>query len=638
MSTNKRLTPEEQRSLRELCFVPCQTSNDLWRWCKIYLGVELPEGRVDPDSNSSPMEFLWEVYALMARGGDPEMTRLLAFASRDSQKTLVAAVIETLAIVHWRRAVVHLAAVEAQSQKCARYVRQFMERPVLRDFKLGDNKRDLEFVRCQRLGDLRENLTERQWRALPEALKDNYERISLLNEITVCTLQGANAKHAPLLVLDELDVISNPKAYEEAGGIPSPPEHDPDQLPVTLLFSTRKTAIGLVQDEIDKAPITGLVVRHWNYIDVTRGCAPARHRPDLPKLPIYVDDSTAEALSEQAWQDLPEKRRSVYERREGYAGCLLNCKLFGSCGSRLASRPGRDVRFLKPVTLAQEMYRAKSTEMWISQYLCRKPPKSGMIYPRLDEELHLRTAQQLAEMVTGAPRLDVDSREKLQQLLVELGCKFALGQDYGFTHPFASVFAALFGSIVIVLDYIEESGLEATEQVERCKRYLPYDPDLYGDVASPGSLKSFRKAGFKVRTWKKGKNSVVEGIDAVRAKLRPSASDPELFFLHEPAVVKLFQRLSKYHYHIDPTTGEPTDEPDETDDDAADATRYLIMNVTGGGKMLLSVGPGGAPAEQPSLYQPPSQFDQLMQHVGPLDEAPSGAPIVHSKGRLKYAI
>ena len=57
----------------------------------MYLGIDMPDGNVDPTSNSNPMALLWELYDDMHynRG---KYTQILSYASRDSFKTLGAAI------------------------------------------------------------------------------------------------------------------------------------------------------------------------------------------------------------------------------------------------------------------------------------------------------------------------------------------------------------------------------------------------------------------------------------------------------------------------------------------------------------------------------------------------------------------
>ena len=90
-------TPEQ---LEAALFVLPETKEDLHQWIRVYLGINLPAVIVDPDSNSSPMDLVWELYDA-ARMNKPEYSQVLAYAARDSFKTFSAAIFEMLCVVLW---------------------------------------------------------------------------------------------------------------------------------------------------------------------------------------------------------------------------------------------------------------------------------------------------------------------------------------------------------------------------------------------------------------------------------------------------------------------------------------------------------------------------------------------------------
>ena len=163
----------------------------------------------------------------------------------------------------------------------------------------------------------------------------------------ICTMQSANSEHAPLFFVDEVDVVSNPAAYEEAKNIPT---NQGRQLSLTVLISTRKFMGGLVQREIDQASKSRLKIRHWNIIDVTERCPPERHRPDLPRLPIYRSDETLAAVEPGTWETLPVREKATYVRDEGFHGCINNCSLFAVCKGRLATHQTSTSLLLQPIS------------------------------------------------------------------------------------------------------------------------------------------------------------------------------------------------------------------------------------------------------------------------------------------------
>jgi hypothetical protein len=62
-------------------------------------------------------------------------------------------------------------------------------------------------------------------------------------------------------------------------------------------------------------------------------------------------------------------------------------------------------------------------------------------------------------------------------------------------------------------------------------------------------------------------------------KISPTVGQPELYLLKDDEGCELlYKRMAAYHWKID-SAGNPTDTPDDEDDDLLDAQRYLIMNV-----------------------------------------------------------
>lgn len=556
-----------------------------------------------------------------------------------SHNTLLAAVLEVLMVFHHRRDVVHLAAIEKQSLRAQGYVRKFLERPGLRDFLEGgdDNRRTLG-IRWYERGSRQLSVSEHATLTAEE--RDTYVHHSYEVQVVVCTPSGVQGPHAQFVVVDEVDSIGNPQTYQDAKMIPDE-RSDRNQLPITIYISTRKSGIGLVQKEIDRAPETQLQVRHWNLIDVTRTCPPARHRPELPRLPVYVSDKQLRALGEAEFVALAADQRAQFVRTEAWGGCLQNCRIFAACKGKLATEQYSTVPTLKSVEATQLAFLrlGGDPDTANSQLLSRKPTNEGKVYPRLDPDLHLVTAAQVLAKFTEREE-DVDVEQLVRILVEEAGAQVHAGMDFGFSHNFAVPMLLVVKPFAIVFDYLEAAGLETAERVELCKdRVLPYDPDVWPDPADPASIKSFRKAAFRMRVWKKTPGSVMGGIQILRGKLRPTMSEPELLFLDVPAVRKLVDHLSKYHFTKD-AQGEYTDIPSEENDDGPDALRYAVMNIfptASRGILATNDIPrveavAGAPVPpEPADERDRRYFSEMMRHAGVQDLT---APTVIRKGRI----
>lgn len=585
------INPEVEKALRNALFVPCETKEELHRWIKIYLGADIPNVIVcdddvkNPPSNSSPMDLIWDIY-VKCRGEkrfDEDGTFWLAFAARDSFKTYSSALIEMLCLCHLNRSVGHLAAEEQQAKKCQEYIEKFFKRPILNEFLTSKNKRTIELTKYIH-SDTGEVISPVQYSYLSPGERINYNSESFYMQIVIATVGGANGLHVPFCCFDELD-LADPMAIEEAKMIPSPVPGT-GELPVTFMTSTRKYSFGLVQKEIDNANNSGLVIKHWNIIDVTQACPPTRHLPEEPKIPIYYSEHYLKAISEQDYLTLSEKEKESYEVKEGYSGCLKNCKLFAQCKGRLVDKQTSKSKFLKPIPHVQALFSKVSLDHARAQLLCWKPSSEGLIYPYFSKEVHMITPAQMAERATGEKYPDNFSKHDLINLFKSLGAQFYSGMDHGFTHHFSVVTAALYGHVMYIIDAISVAQLELQQKIELCKdRLMHFNSTIYPDSAYPSDNKSFKKHGFRLVDFKK---DIKEGVEAVRIRLMPGGGRPPALFMLKGdfGCELLASAITQYHWKVN-KDGSLSDElaplkvtkEEDPTDDILDAMRYLCQNV-----------------------------------------------------------
>jgi hypothetical protein len=398
---------------------------------------------------------------------------------------------------------------------------------------------------------------------------------------------------------------------------------DRKQLPITLKISTRKSAFGLVQQEIDQAHKTKMMTRHWNVLDVTQACPPTRHRPDLPRLPIYVDPKELEAIDQARYDVTPDDRKPRFQKLEGYGGCLTNCQMFAACRGHLATRQLSTAATLKSVSATQLAFKrlGGSPDVANAQLLSRKPSSEGLIYPRIDADVHALTAEELLWLIAER-RVEGATPQQLANILIgELGGEWVGGIDFGYTHNFSVSELLVVKPWAIVFDFFESAGLELEQQIALCEErgVLARNPRIYPDMAYPGSIAAFSRRKFKMIRWKKGPGSVADGIQATRAKLRPTMGQPELLFLRQsPGAMKLMELLSKYHFTKD-AQGNWTDVPSEEGDDGPDSLRYAVQNTFPMQASGVIVAPAGAATAPNAVWADDIQqqwFSQMMQHVG----------------------
>jgi hypothetical protein len=311
-------------------------------------------------------------------------------------------------------------------------------------------------------------------------------------------------------------------------------------------------------------------------------------------------------------------------------GCLERCKLFAICKTRLATHQKSNSKLLKKISQVQSQFASFSPDMAKAQLLCWKPSTEGLIYPRFNRDIHVITAAQIAEKVTGDeytrthPRM---SKLDLINLLKSREVRWFSGMDFGFTHNFAVVTGFKDGSRMFIIDVISQPELDMGQMIQVCdarfkKGGMDIDPVIFADSEDPGRIKTFRRAGYKMREAPKPKGSVVGGIEIVRLKLMPAIGQPELFFLAgDDGVELLVKRIQQYHWETD-SAGRITNYPSEEDDDECDALRYLVMNVfapKGSVKVATEEerNPLALPREQTDEKKlREHHWQQMMQHAG----------------------
>lgn len=635
MSAPQQITPEEDDILRRALFVPCATKEDLHRWIEIYLGLNFPDTIVDEESNTTPMDIIWEIYEKALANDDPDFSRCMAYASRDSFKTLGAAVLEVLAVCHLNRDVAHMAAIKAQAKKAQSYVKKFFRYPYLRDYVISANTERTEIVRYYNdaTGD---NLTRAQYSELTPVEQLNYREIHRYITIVICSMQGSNSEHVPFFVVDEVDVVpkQNQPAYQEAKSIPAAYE---GKEPITLLTSTRKFAFGNVQRELDQASKTGLVVRHWNIIDVTEKCPPSRHLPHEPRIPIYYSRDDFSSISAEEYEALLPEKQEKYTLTEGYAGCLKKCKLFAMCRGQLATKQRfhpknekgefteRPMPLLKSITFTTNKFRELNLDMAKAQLMCWQASQEGLIYPYLDRQKHLLTPAEMARRITGEKYPDNFTRAQLMALLKGRDGRWVAGIDFGFTHNFSIVLFYIDGNRAFVVGCWSQPELDPTEKLDLMERTIKeFEPSIYADPESADMIAFFKKRGYRCKDWSKGAGSVLAGIEIVRYKLHPSIGEPQVFFLKGDAGVEmLVDRLAMYHWALD-AAGNPSNEPDDVvgqdeegnnlGDDECDAFRYGIMNVFHTKGKVMAPREDGVKLPTPAQVAATQKAQQPVQH------------------------
>lgn len=611
----------EELAIRKLLFKDCKTKEELHDWIEYFLDLDLPGTQIYEGSNSSPLEMVWDCYSHQIYGCEDEnISRILYYSCREGGKSLSESIIEVMLLLHARNNIYHLAAIKEQSITVQRYIKKFLSRPTLRPFVNNDSKTFTEVSYYVPYAEDLPYLSEAEWKTLSDKEQNQYEIITNNVEVLVATIQSCNSKHG-MLVLDEIDVMLGEEAvaaYQESKNIPSTAraKNGEDRLPLTVLTSTRKTAFGLVQNEINDAKRTGLVIKHWNIIDVTEACPAKRHQPELPKITLYRSDDNLTAIKEEDYNNLPPKEQQKYIKDEGYHGCYHNCKIFAACQGKLATEQKCKSRFLKKIAHVQNQFRNNTLDMAKAQLLCKRPAATGLVYPRFSEDKHVLTPAQayykiVGESPTSGPNM---TKRELIAFAHNREFPFSGGMDFGYTHLFAYTHGFKDRSNLFITHALGIPELEPDQQLEVMRQFLPDNPAIYPDPENAQLIRVFKGNKFRMVKWKKIAGSVVGGISCVQLKLTPTlGGDPELYFVREvgedPGMDLLIKYIREHHWKLD-AANQPTDMISDDNKDMPDALRYQVMNVFPyKGKVIESSG------EANNLKQPDMDESGVVYHT-----------------------
>lgn len=212
-----------------------------------------------------------------------------------------------------------------------------------------------------------------------------------------------------------------------------------------------------------------------------------------------------------------------------------------------------------PIDDAIRMKRRVSLEQWRSEMLCERPGVRAAVFPTFEVATHV------------VPHLSMRD---------DAAMSYAV--DFGYAAPFVCLFVRSDAARTYVVDEYVRPGRTIDEHVAALHEMPWPEPthvacDPAGDGANEQtgvtSVQKLRRAGFCVRHRP---SRILDGVEQVRAALRPAAGEPTLFV--HPRCTRLIRALQGYRY---PTAGTARELPlkDGEHDHLIDALRYHFVNA-----------------------------------------------------------
>lgn len=549
----------EKKKYATLMFDVLSSAQEIKDWVMFFLGLDIPLEITDPDSNSSPLDAIWQVYNTFKTNSGDKNPGYILMSCREGMKTVSVAILELLLLLHFQLEIGHAAATEEQSAVGLGYIESFM-------FKVEPLIKIAGWVSSES--------NKRVFRFKTPQKKEPFIKI------VICNAKGMNSLHSNVLFLDELD-LADPKALKEGVNIVG---YSKGIHGVKVYLSTRKYAFGNMAAAIEKAPGMNYKIVNWNIIDVTERCPPERHLPDQPKEDRYIKKTLPlEQMSKEEYDLIPDIEKTKWDVvPQAHAGCA-KCPLLPVCKGRLASKPETATGgFYKPITSIIQKFAENDADTAEAQLMCWRPGSEGLVYPRFVStpgKGNVMTIKEAYESLFG-PTQRVITDITLIHEMKNLGIPFYAGIDWGYVHDFVIVICAVLpNEEVWLVETYAAPGLEFVDQLEIAKTFR----DKYGivkwfaDTAYPQHIKSFTKNGMKCPPFTK---DVFGGIEAVRSKIT-NATGKRLFkVLLTEANKKAISAISKHRFQLD-GQGNVTLKPDDERGiaDICDALRYIGQNI-----------------------------------------------------------
>jgi hypothetical protein len=245
----------------------------------------------------------------------------------------------------------------------------------------------------------------------------------------------------------------------------------------------------------------------------------------------------------------------VLERCDARRDCAT-CPLWDECRGR--AKTHADGFFSIDDAIA--MKKRSSRDTWECEMLCQRPAVRGAVFPNFDPTMHC---------------VDHDP--------ASIGT-WSLAIDFGFAAPFVCLWVHEHAGVRRVVDEYVQPGRSVEDHlVEIASRPWPRagvvacDPagNARNDQTALSNVQMLRRTGYVVRSRP---SRIVDGVELIRAALRPAAGAPALFI--HARCVHLLRALQAYRFSTFGGVASELPLKDGEHDHLIDALRYHFVNAT----------------------------------------------------------
>lgn len=490
-----------------------------------------------------------------------------------SHNTLGVAIAELLVMLHDQRDVVHVGAILSQAKRCYEYQVSFM---------LNDKLKPLLSMKLRGTPILEKMNMEKSTFNLIDRYSKTPKKTTL--EVLPCTLKAVNGPHVSVCCIDELDTVSGEalKAFNDISGML---DSRPNRKALRVGISTRKSRYGLMNKQIEDAEAAGRTVEWWTALEFSERCPD--ERSGKHKTIGYVLQDEMEVITEEEWQRKSKQKKEEYFKQEFYGEGCLKCPIAALCLSD-AKKQQSTSSMLKPIGDPIKKAMEAGPDWAISQLFNLKPSIEGVVYKEFDEKKHVKSWNEMWEILTGKPfpgecTHDIFVKQCKSQKLAAYGAI-----DFGWSNPSTLVVAYIDNRENVYVVRCEGQTYTNNPtwiQTIKNKWHHLYRIQMYfPDLANPGDGVTMRQEGLPCPNTQT--KDTQGGIQVLKKWLKSLASPvPKIFFARETCG-PIIDEFQKYHYKLD-AAGNITDDPAKEYDHWLDALRYMMYELFSTSKFVM---------------------------------------------------
>lgn len=482
----------------------------VWKWINENLGMKIPTRNVC-DNHDAPFEFIYAAFMGLYKF-------IVALANRSGGKTMnfaILAILDSLANDNCESA--NLGAIQAQAQRCYRYIKNFIEFSEAVGQKLKG--------------------------------KTTIGRSTFINnssvEVLTATLTGVNSPHPQKLKMDEVELIPWIILQEAFSMVQSKEGVEG----ITVLGSTRKFANGPMQKLVDGGGPKNMKLFEWCIWEVIEA---------IPKVPMSAKD-----LKQSFGDEIPA---DVPKRGEEYWWEDVIRYIFGD---ELPEHIDRANGYYKWGDVI-EKFNSLDRDVWDTQWTCTRPDLKGLIYSRFTDEKNIENNFKLEKNVKSIFISEDfgNSKEHPDVILF-----IQVDPDKQSMVVFDELYMADLPTEDIInkaKEKMKEHGLEMKD----IKGWIP-DHHMLTQVIDR------RNAGLPIIDWVKKDvlpdASLLYRVDNGITAVRKFIDDGR--FKMTPNCVQLREEFMSYSRKKQVSTGVYLDEPEKKHDHGPDVVRYTVVTL-----------------------------------------------------------